>query len=352
MSSEIAKNQDYRALIIELKSKVQSAQIKAALKVNETLIQLYWDIGQRITEQQQASAWGDEIIEQIAHDLAHELGGLKGFSRANLYRMKRFYNYYAKQKSNVAQLVRQIPWGHNILIFQKLKSQKQALWYVQQTLQHGWSRNVLALQIDSQLYLRQEKTSKLDNFQDKLPAPDSDLFRESLKDPYIFDFLSVGDEAHERAIEQALVDQISQFMLELGKGFAFVGKQFHLDVGGDDFYIDLLMYHLKLHCYVVIELKNGKFKPEYAGKLNFYLTAIDRQVKTPEDKPSIGLILCRDKNQIVAEYALHGMSQPMSISEFQLTKTLPEALKDSLPTLEEFETVLDQPESSRDDSAD
>ena len=352
MNNTLTKTEDYRVLILELKGKVQSAQIKAALKVNEALIQLYWEIGQRITEQQQVSAWGDKVIGQIATDLTRELGGIKGFSRRNLFYMQRLYQFYAAQPEIVQQLVAQIPWGHNILILDKIKDNQQALWYVQKTLQHGWSRNVLALQIDSQLYQRQEKTSKLDNFQDKLPAPDTDLFRESLKDPYVFDFLSVGDEAHERAIEQALVDQVSQFMLELGKGFAFVGKQFHLDVGGDDFYIDLLMYHLKLHCYVVIELKNGKFKPEYAGKLNFYLTAIDRQVKTPDDKLSIGLILCRDKNQIVAEYALHGMSQPMSISEFQLTKTLPEALKDSLPTLEEFETVLDQPESSRDDSAD
>ncbi len=181
---------------------------------------------------------------------------------------------------------------------------------------------------------------KIDNFNGRLPAPDSDLFRESLKNPYIFDFLSVGDDAREREIEQALVDQVSRFMLELGKGFAFVDKQYHLEVGGADFYIDLLMYHLTLHAYVVVELKNGPFKPEYAGKLNFYLTALDREVKTAEDKPSIGLILCRDKNNIFAEYALHGMSQPMGVSEFQLTKALPEALKDSLPTAEEVEAEL------------
>ncbi len=340
MTEDLIQTPEYRDLILALKRKVHSAQIKAALKVNEELLQLYWEIGTLITERQQASGWGDNVIGQIAKDLTRELSGIKGFSRSNLYFVKQWYSFYSGQDEFVQQLVRQIPWGHNILIISKIKAIEQAFWYVQKTLENGWSRNILALQIDSQLYERQVDKPKIDNFTGRLPAPDSDLFRESLKDPYIFDFLSVGDDAREREIEQALVDQVSRFMLELGKGFAFVGKQYHLEVGGEDFYIDLLMYHLTLHAYVVVELKNGPFKPEYAGKLNFYLTALDREVKTAEDKPSIGLILCRDKNNIIAEYALHRMSQPMAVSEFQLTKALPEALKDSLPTPEEVEAEL------------
>lgn len=340
MSKNITTTADYRDFIIDLKSRVQSAQIKAALKVNEEMVGLYWDIGREITERQKTSGWGDEVIENIARDLTRALGDIKGFSRANLYRMKRFYRYYGDQDEFVAQLVRQIPWGHNILLFQKLKDPADALWYAQKAIENGWARSTLQLQVESGLYERLATPAKIDNFSNRLPTPQSDLFRESLQDPYCFDFLNLGDEAAERDIERALVDHIVRFLLELGKGFAFVGKQYHLEVGGDAFYIDLLFYHLKLHRYVVIELKNGPFKPEYAGKLNFYLTALDREVKTEEDHPSIGLILCKDKNNIVAEYALQGMSQPIGVSEFQLTKAIPDDLKGSLPTIEEVENEL------------
>ena len=254
--------------------------------------------------------------------------------------MKRFYSLYSKLDEFVQQVVAQIPWGHNILIIQKIKDVKRALWYVQKTLENNWSRNVLALQIDSNLYERQAENIKNNNFSGKLPTPDSDLFRESLKDPYVFDFLSISDNAHEREIEQGLVEQVSKFLLELGKDFAFVGNQYHLEVGGDDFYIDLLMFHLKLNCYVVIELKNKPFKPEYAGKLNFYLTALDREVKTSKQDKSIGLILCRDKNKLVAQYALQGMSQPIGVSKFELTKELPSSFKDKLPTINQMESIL------------
>ena len=238
--------------------------------------------------------------------------------------------------------MRQIPWGHNVLIFEKIKEPEKALWYVRKTVENGWSRNALGLQIENQLYERQATLPKMDNFAERLPRPQAELVRATLKDPYLFDFLNVGEEAHERELETALVERITRFMLELGKGFAFVGRQYPLAVGGDDFYIDLLFYHLRLHCYVVVELKTGPFKPEYAGKLNFYLTAVDEQVKMPEDQPSIGLILCKDRNNLVAEYALRDIGKPIGIARYALSATLPDALKMSLPTVEEVEAELGQ----------
>jgi predicted nuclease of restriction endonuclease-like (RecB) superfamily len=340
MAENLIKTPDYRDFIVSLKQKVQAAQIKAARSVNTQLIALYWELGRLITEKQQASGWGDAVIAQIAQDLTRELGGTKGFSRSNLYAIKQWYGFYVRQDENVQQLVGQIPWGHNALIINKIKEPHKALWYVRKTLENNWSRNVLGLQIENQLYERQAAKPSIDNFSERLLAPNSDLARETLKDPYIFDFLNLGEEAHEREVEQALIDHIARFMLELGKGFAFVGKQYHLEVGGDDFYIDLLFYHLKLHCHVAIELKSGPFRPEYAGKLNFYLTALDEQVKTSQDNPSIGLILCKDRNNMVAEYALRDVGKPIGISRYELAAKLPEELKGSLPTIEEMEAEL------------
>lgn len=342
MEQDIIKTDEYRLWIADLKSRIQTAQIKAAVTVNTQLIGLYWDIGQQIAEKQQASGWGDAVITQIAQDLSREFQTMKGFSRRNLYRMKQFFAFYAQQGEFVPQLVAQIPWGHNDLIIQKIKDRKKALWYVRKTIENGWSRSVLDHQIGSQLYERQVEKPRIDNFIERLPAPQSDLARETLKDPYLFDFLSVGDDAHEREVETALVERITRFMLELGKGFAFVGRQYHLEVGGEDFYIDLLFYHLRLHCYVAIELKNGHFKPEYTGKLNFYLTALDELVKMKEDGPSIGIILCRDRNNIVAEYALRDMNKPIGISRYELAGTLPKELEGSFPTLEEVQAELGQ----------
>ena len=342
MTQNLTTTDDYRALIADLKTRIRAAQIKAAVTVNRELIVLYWDIGQLIAEKQRASDWGDAVIEQIAGDLTRELEGLKGFTRRNLYFMKQFYSFHADRGEFVKQLVSQIPWGHNILILQKIKDHNKVLWYIQKTLENGWSRNALGLQIENRLYERQATLPKIDNFAERLPAPQSDLARQTLKDPYLFDFLDVGEEARERELESALVDRITRFMLELGKGFAFVGRQYHLEVGGDDFYLDLLFYHVRLHCYVALELKTGPFKPEYAGKLNFYLTALDEQVKTPEDQPSIGLVLCRDRNNLVAEYALRDLGKPIGIARYALAGTLPEALKASLPTVEEVEAELGQ----------
>jgi predicted nuclease of restriction endonuclease-like (RecB) superfamily len=346
MGQDLIQTDDYRELIANVKSRIQRGQIKAALAVNMEIMELYWDIGKMIAEKQQASGWGDAVIEQIAKDLRRELSGLKGFSRRNLYRMKQFYGFYASRGEFVPQAVAQIPWGHNDLIIQKIKDPDKALWYVYKTIENGWSRNVLGIQIENQLYERQAEKPKIDNFSVRLAAPQSELAREIVKDPYVFDFLPLGDEAKEREIEAALVDRITHFMLELGKGFAFVGRQYHLEVGGEDFYLDLLFYHLKLRCYVAIELKAGPFKPEYVGKVNFYLTVLDRQVKDSQDNPSIGLILCKDRNHVIAEYALHDMGKPIGIARYTLGAMLPEELKKSLPTVEEVEAMLGEAEKS------
>ena len=237
----------------------------------------------------------------------------------------------------VAQLV-QIPWGHNLKIIAKCQSQQEALYYVENTLQHGWSRNVLVHQIESGLWQREGKANS--NFAQTLPAPQSDLAQQTLKDPYLFDFLSLTKDYNERELEQGLVAHITEFLLELGEGFAYVGKQVHLEVGEEDFYLDLLFYHLKLRCYVVVELKTGDFKPEHTGKLSFYLTAIDKQLKTEQDKPTIGLLLCKNRNKVIAEYALNDINKPIGVSEYPLTQLLPEELKSSLPSIEEIEAEL------------
>ena len=348
MNQNIVATDDYRALITDLKTRIQEAQIKAVVAVNTQLITLYWDIGKLIAEKQRSSGWGDSVIEVVAKDLSREFQSMKGFSRRNLYRMKQLYGFYANLGEFVPQAVAQIPWGHNDLILQKIKEQDKALWYARKTVENGWSRQVLNHQIESELYERQAAKPTIDNFAERLPAPQSDLARETLKDPYLFDFLDVGEEAHERELETALVERITRFLLELGKGFAFVGRQYHLEVGGEDFYIDLLFYHLRLHCYVALELKTGPFKPEYAGKLNFYLTALDEQVKMAEDQRSIGLILCRDRNNLIAEYALRDLGKPIGIARYALAATLPEALKVNLPTVEEVEAELGKVKSYQD----
>lgn len=348
MNQNIIATDDYRALITDLKTRIQAAQIKAVVAVNTQLITLYWDIGKLIAEKQRSSGWGDSVIEVVAKDLSREFQSMRGFSRRNLYRMKQLYGFYANLGEFVPQLVAQIPWGHNDLILQKIKEQDKALWYARKTVENGWSRQVLNHQIESELYERQMAKPTIDNFAERLPAPQSDLARETLKDPYLFDFLDVGEEAHERELETALVERITRFLLELGKGFAFIGRQYHLEVGGEDFYIDLLFYHLRLHCYVALELKTGPFKPEYAGKLNFYLTALDEQVKMPEDQLSIGLILCRDRNNLIAEYALRDLGKPIGIARYALAATLPEALKVNLPTVEEVEAELGKVKSYQD----
>jgi predicted nuclease of restriction endonuclease-like (RecB) superfamily len=331
------RREGYDDFLRDLKQRIQAAQIKAALAVNRELVLLYWQIGRDILERQGKAGWGAKIIDRLSMDLHAEFPDMKGFSRSNLLYMRAFAAAWPDE-SIVQQVAGQLPWFHNCVLLDKVKDENERLWYINQAVQHGWSRNVLVLQIESGLYRRQGKAQT--NFPKALPAPLSDLAQQLLKDPYNFDFLTLGKDAHERELEAGLVDHIRKFLLELGVGFAFVGSQYPLEVGGEDFRIDLLFYHLKLRRYFVIDLKAGPFKPEYAGKMNFYLSAVDDLLRHPDDQPSIGLILCKTKNAIVAEYALRDTRKPIGISGFRVTESLPASLKGSLPTVEELEDEL------------
>ncbi len=327
----------YTDWLAELKGRIHSAQQRAALAVNRELVQLYWQIGRDILERQAREGWGAKVIDRLAHDLRTAFPDMKGFSRANLLYMHAFAQAWP-DAGIVQQLVGQMPWGHNLVLLTKLKTAEQRLAYAERTVQHGWSRSVLEMQIETRHVEREGQA--LTNFAQRLPAPGSDLAQQSLHAPYLFDFLGLGDQADERAIESALVQHVTRFLLELGAGFAFVGRQVHLDVGGDDFFIDLLFYHLKLRCYVVIELKAEKFKPEHLGQLGFYLSAVDRQIKSEHDGPTIGLLLCKSKNKVVAEYALGDKTQPMGIAEYKLLESLPAELQTGLPSIEQIEREL------------
>lgn len=328
---------DYAAWLAELKQRIHGAQQRAARAVNRELVLLYWQIGRDILQRQGREGWGAKVIERLAQDLRNAFPDMKGFSRANLMYMRAFADAWPDE-AIVQQTVGQLPWGHNLVLLTRLKAADQRLAYARAAIEHGWSRNVLGIHIERRLLEREGKA--LTNFAARLPGPGSDLAHESLKDPYLFDFLGVGEEAGERAIEDAIVRHITRFLLELGAGFAFVGKQVHIEVGGEDFYIDLLFYHLKLRCYVVIELKAGAFKPEHAGQLGFYLSAVDAQMRNGDDGPTIGLLLCKSRNKVVAEYALRDSSKPIGIAEYQLIEALPEELQTSLPSIEAIEQAL------------
>ena len=321
----------------ELKIKIHNSQQRATLAVNKELVLLYWQIGNEILTRQEKQGWGAKVIEQLAYDLRTAFPEMRGFSRTNLLYMRSFAEGWPDEQI-VQQAVGQLPWGHNLVLLDKLKNSEDRVWYAKKTIQNNWSRNVLVMQIESKLIARQGKA--ITNFALCLPKPQSDLAIESLKDPYRFDFLSLGEEAGEREIENALVKQVTAFLLELGAGFAYVGKQVNIEVGGDDFFIDLLFYHLKLRCYIVIELKTGDFKPEHLGQLGFYLTAVDKQIKSKDDLPTIGLLLCKTKNKIVAEYALSDKTQPMGIAEFKLLESLPVNLQTQLPSIEDIEREI------------
>ena len=327
----------YADWLADLKGRIHSAQQRATLAVNRELVLLYWHIGRDILARQAEAGWGAKVIERLAHDLRTAFPEMKGFSRANLMYMRAFAEAWPDAEI-VQQAVGQLPWGHNLVLLTRLKDPQQRLAYAESAIAHGWSRNVLNIHIETRLLERSGKA--VTNFDVSLPKPQSDLARESLKDPYRLDFLGLGREAGEREIENALVKHVTEFLLELGAGFAFVGRQVLLDVGGDDFFIDLLFYHLKLRCYVVIELKGGKFKPEHLGQLGFYLTAVDAQVKHPQDGPTIGLLLCKSKNKVVAEYALRDKAQPLGVAEYQLVESLPPELLSSLPSIEQIEREL------------
>ncbi len=373
---------DYTVLFKEIKDRIAQAQTRAVLSVNAELVRLYWDIGRLIDSRQRQEGWGAAVIPRLARELRNELPELKGFSERNIDRMIAFFRAYprpdgfspppvaklpqppkspqAVAKLSARQKVPQavalipdsvlwsVPWAHHVVLMEKVKDEATRLWYMHQTLANGWSRNVLLLMVKSEAHGRQGKA--LSNFDRLLPAPQSDLVRQALKDPYIFDFLTLEEPFHERELETNLLHQLERFLLELGQGFAFVGRQFNLKVGDDDFYVDLLFYHLKLRCFVIIDLKKGEFKPEFTGKMNFYLAVVDDKLRHETDAPSIGLILCQDRNQIVAEYALRGATSPIGISEYELTRALPVNLRSALPTVEEIESELGEPTKGAPDS--
>jgi predicted nuclease of restriction endonuclease-like (RecB) superfamily len=334
----------YNELLTAIKARIREAQIKAALSANSAMLMMYWDIGRIIDERQQKEGWGSAVIPRLSQDIHNELPEIKGFSVRNLQRMIKFYKEYPSPDKKMPQAVAQLPWGHNILLIEKVKDTDTRFWYMQEALREGWSRDTLAMMIKNDLYKR--KGEAVTNFELQLPEIQSDLASQTLKDPYIFDFLTLEEPFHERELETELVKHLEEFLIELGQGFAFVGRQYHLDIGGKDFYIDLLFYHLRLRCFVVIDLKKGEFKPEYAGKINFYCNLVDDLLRHETDRQSIGLILCQNKNKILAEYALRGMDKPIGVSEYELTRSLPEKFKSDLPSIEEIESELSDYEAN------
>lgn len=357
MGNNMIANTQYREWLKELKQKVRKAQLKAAVAVNHELLKFYWELGADIVEKQKDSVWGSGFLKQLSHDLMTEFPTIKGFSLANLQYVRRWYLFYVEKINNsgtacstidkmpeplcleklVVQLVN-IPWGHNLVIISKCRALEEALFYVRQIIENNWSRNVLVQQIETRLYERKGKA--VTNFINTLPAPQSDLAQQMLKDPFNFDFLTLTEDYNERELERGLIRHVTKFLIELGAGFAYMGKQVLLQVGERDFFLDLLFYHTQLHCYVVIELKTGDFEPEFAGKLNFYIKAVDEKFRQDADNDTIGILLCKNKDKLVVEYALSDINKPMGVSEYQLTQALPDNLKSSLPSIEEIEAEL------------
>jgi predicted nuclease of restriction endonuclease-like (RecB) superfamily len=339
----------YAVWLTELKSRIADARRRAVVAVNSELVRLYWGLGRDILQKQARLGWGAKVIDKLAHDLRVAFPEMRGFSRANLMYMRAFAEAWPDE-AIVQQLVGQLSWGANLVLLARTKGEAERRYYAQKAVTYGWSRNLLLHHIESRDYERRGRATT--NFGSRLSETHAALAVEALKDPYRFDFLGVGDEAHERDVENALVAHISRFLLELGAGFAFVGRQVHLEVGGEDFYIDLLFYHLRLRCYVVVELKAGEFRPEHAGKLNFYLSAVDSQVRGELDNPTIGLLLCKTKNRIIAEYALRDASKPMGVAEYQLVHALPAQLETSLPSIEQLEQELEDPAGHHHEASD
>ena len=329
----LINDNQYLSVIETIKAEIAGSQYKAVLQVNKEMTLLYYNIGKIINEHK---IWGNKFIDNLAKDIKLAYPNNTGYSVRNLKYMAKFAAEYSDEEF-VQQVVAQIPWGHNIVLLDKIGDRSVRKWYIKKTIENGWSRNVLVHQIESGLYERQEVVKKISNFEQLLPASQGELAVQTMKDPYIFDFIPFKEDMVERDIEQALVKDVTALLLELGTGFAFIGNQYHLNVGGDDFYIDLLFYNLNLRCYVVIELKTGDFKPEYAGQLNFYLSAVDAQLKKDTDNSTIGLLLCKSKNNLVAEYSLKDMSKPMGISEYKISSVLPESLSEQLPSIEDIQ---------------
>ena len=329
----LINDNQYLSVIETIKAEIAGSQYKAVLQVNKEMTLLYYNIGKIINEHK---IWGNKFIDNLAKDINLAYPNSTGYSVRNLKYMAKFAAEFPDEEC-VQQVVAQIPWGHNIVLLDKVGDRSVRKWYIKKTIENGWSRNVLVHQIESGLYERQEVVKKISNFEQLLPASQGELAKQTMKDPYIFDFIPFKEDMVERDIEQALVKDVTALLLELGTGFAFIGNQYHLNVGGDDFYIDLLFYNLNLRCYVVIELKTGDFKPEYAGQLNFYLSAVDAQLKKETDNSTIGLLLCKSKNNLVAEYSLKDMSKPMGISEYKISSVLPESLSEQLPSIEDIQ---------------
>ncbi len=333
----LVDSKNYSQLLADLKQRIQQAQMKAGLHVNRELVVLYWQIGREVLQRQKMQGWGTKVIDHLSFDLRRSFPHMKGFSSRNIKYMRAFAEAYPDEPI-VQQAVAQLPWGHNVRILDLVKLRVEREWYVRAAIQNGWSRDVLVHQIEIKAIQRHGKA--LSNFSQTLPKPQSDLAHQILKDPYNFDFLTLGSDAVERDLEGGLLDHLRSFLIELGVGFAFVGRQYHLDVGSRDFYIDLLFYHLKLRCYVAIDLKMSAFKPEYAGKMNFYLSVLDDRLRHPTDQPSIGMILCKSKDKLVVEYSLRDISKPMGVSAYDLRESLPKKLKGSMPTVEELEQEI------------
>jgi predicted nuclease of restriction endonuclease-like (RecB) superfamily len=366
----MATTTDYHELLVQLKHQIRSVQAKAALAVNSSLIQLYWNIGKMIADNQALFEGRNNYVEQLAKDLRAEFPDMKGFSIRNIFYCRKFYLYYVglsvqqavalkvekQEEISMQQAVAlemensvhqalglntdffSIPWGHHVILLDKTNSMEEALFYMQQTMENNWSRAILSLQIEQNLFARQGKA--ITNFYQTLPEKQALMASQILKDPYNFGFLTMESNMQELDVERQLTQHITRFLLELGKGFAFIGRQYPLQIGDKDYRLDLLFYHIRLRCFVVIDLKVVEFQPEFAGKMNFYLSAVDEQIKTADDHPTIGIILCKNKNKLEVEYALKGMSQPIGVSEFEVTKALPDELRSTLPTVEEFENEL------------
>jgi len=330
----------YGDLLNDLKERIRASQVRAALSVNRELLLLYWQIGRVILAKQEEEGWGAGVIDRLSDDLRDEFPAIKGFSARNLRYMRAFAEAWPDE-SILQEPLAQLPWYHNLILLTKLDGPEDRLWYAHQAIQHGWSSNILTHQIETHLIRRHG--AALTNFEQALPAPQSELAQQITKDPYTFDFLSLGPEAQERDLERGLLEHIREFLLELGVGFAFVGSQYHLEVSDHDFYLDLLFYHFRLHCFVVIDLKIDEFKPEYAGKMNFYLSAVDDLVKQDGDQPSIGILLCKSSDRLMVEYALRDVSKPIGVAGYQLVEALPETLEGSLPTVQQLEEELGDP---------
>lgn len=383
MSTDLIKDSEFKQWLGDLKARIQQSQLRASIKVNSELLHLYWDLGKDIVSRQMESFWGSGFFEKLSKELKKEFPDMQGFSERNLYNIKRFYLFYSQDRENLHQLgakmddsnlhqlgaelkkidiqstinrlqlddnlenhpIFQIPWRHHVEIFTKCKSVQEAMFYVQKTIQNGWSRAVLMNFLDANLYKTQGKA--VNNFDRLLPDIQSDLAKETLKDPYNFDFLTLSENYKEKELEDALVTNITKFLLELGQGFAFIGRQYPIQIGNKSRFIDLLFYHLELRCYVVIELKVGEFEPEHTGKLGYYVSAVNNQLKKDADNPTIGLLICKTKDNIEARYSLESSSQPIGISEYTLSELLPEDFKSSLPSIEEIERELNHKDEEK-----